>query len=824
MLKPGRSAPWWWLLTLAQLLYLPVGQAAAQPAAAAQLDWVEASKLSAADAALLPWCCTGRYVEPAASGDPLDTEVRASAIAALHNSQQSSVLQGDVVISRGDSTITAPFVAIDDASDIATIQGPLVIRRSGFLLTGANATSNIFDGSGTVEQATFLLHEAGLRGSASQLRQDPDRLIYIEDGAMTRCEPDSNTWMLSGTDFVLNNEAGYGVARNVTLSVQDLPLMYLPWIRFPLNDARQSGLLLPSLSSDNTGGTDITLPYYFNIAPDLDATYQLRSLWRRGLGHEGQLRYLAAASINELNAGYLPNDDIFDARTLTIPPASTAFVAQDRWYLDLRHRSNQASRWQTALNYSVVSDIDYLQDFGGNIGATTGDEVATPIDQNLANQRSAALERRGQISYRGDAWRALLTAQGYQTLDANDVEQYAVLPKLVLHHTQQFGRLQLASRLEYAAYDKAKSADITNPGLRDITGGRAMAGLNLTYAYQQPWGFIRPGLNLLHRQYQLDNTPTGLDQRPQLNTATFFVDTGLVFDRPLAWAEHNLNQTLEPRLFYLYTPEKPQDDLPLFDSSPTTPGFAQLFRTNRFNGSDRIADANQLSLAITSRLFAANSGRQLLAASMGQIQYFKDRRVLLNPASAIDNSAGSSPFFTEALVTVSDQLRFRAGLEWDAQQSRTERRQFSLNYSSDGRRIFNLGYAYTNPQIESRGELAQEQSNVAFIWPIRGLWSGIGVWNFDWDKNQTLETLIGVEYNDCCWKSRLVFRRFLRSNRELGAQATATTTVATMPLIADRGIYFEFQFKGLATLGRQLDAVLDSAIPGYRAREDSIGR
>jgi LPS-assembly protein len=822
--KPGWSASWLLLLTLAQLLFAPAGQAADEAPSAAALDWVEASKLSAEDAILLPWCCTGRYIEPPAGGDPLDTEVRASAISALHRSNLSSTLEGDVVITRGDTTISSPFVTIDAGSDIATIQGPLVIRRPGFLLTGASATSNIFDGTGNVEQATFLLHEAGLRGSAGQLRQDPDRLIRIEDGAMTRCEPDSNTWMLRGQDFVLDNDAGYGVARNVTLAVKDIPVMYLPWIRFPLNDSRQSGLLLPSLSSDGTGGTDIALPYYFNIAPNLDATYQLRSLWRRGLGHEGQLRYLTPSSINEVNAGYLPGDDIFDARTLTNPVATTPFVAQDRWYLDLRHRSNQASRWQTSVNYSAVSDIDYLQDFGGNIGATSGDEVATPIDQNLANQRSAALERLGQVSYRGDTWRALLSARDYQPLDPNDIEQYAVLPKLVLNHARHFGRLQVASRFEYAQYDKNKSAGITNPRLLDITGGRGIAGLNLTYAYRQPWGFIKPALSLLHRQYQLDNTPAGLDQAPQLNNTTFSLDTGLVFDRPLQWAEHDFNQTLEPRLFYVYTPEKNQDNLPLFDVSPTTPGFAQLFRTNRFNGADRIADANQLSVAVTSRVFAASSGRQLLAASIGQIQYFKDRKVLLNPTSAVDYSAASSPFFTEAVVTISDELRFRAGLEWDAQESRTERRQFSLNYSSEGRRILNLGYAYTNPEVESRGELAQEESNVSIIWPIHGQWSGIGVWNFDWDKNQTLETLVGVEYNDCCWKSRLVFRRFLRSNRELGAQATGSTTVATMPLIADRGIYFEFQFKGLATLGRGLDAVLESAIPGYRAREDSIGR
>lgn len=807
--------------------------AAEPPLSAAQLDWVAAEQLPTEAAARLAPFCTGAYLEPSVSGDPQDTEINATAESAVHLFEQSSTLQGAVEITRGDTLITAPFVRIDEASKLATIEGPLIIRRPGFLMTGAHATSNLLDNTGQVEDATFLLHRANLRGSADQLQQDSDQVVTIADGTLTRCDPGSNTWSLRGQQFVLDTQAGFGVAKDVTLAIKEVPVMYLPWLRFPINDARQSGFLLPNIGSGGINGTDINIPYYFNLAPNRDATYQLRSLTRRGLVHDGQFRYLTSGTRNEINAGYINRDKIFDQRSLQAEATDTEFEARSRWYIDLRHQGGQASRWQTAVNYSAVSDVDYLTDIGADVGAASSQPFMTPIDLNQANRRSPGLDQLAQTLYRGKDWLASVTVRDFQNLDIFDPEQYAILPMLALEHTARSGRWQLASRLEYAHFDKSDGPlgiDPNDPkGLLRITGERTTAALDLSHPYRQRWGFVTPGLKLTHRQYQLDNTQTDVDQRPRLTTRTFYLDAGLIFTRPIKIGNTALEQTLEPRLFYLYTGEQDQQALPLFDVSTLTPGYAQLFRTNRFTGGDRTADANQLSLGLTTQLLNSRNGRQLLTASIGQIQYFKDRKVTLNPSNLDTYTAARSPLFTEAVLNLSADLRVRGALQWDPMSHQTHRRQLALNYAKNSRQIVNLGYMYTNPDIERRPGLAQEEANVSVIWPVTNRWNAIGAWNFDLDRSQTLETLLGIEYNDCCWKSRLMFRRFIRPARYVltltndPSSATGFATIDTLYATMDNGVFFEVQLKGLATLGQRLNSLLEDTIQGYRSREDQIG-
>jgi LPS-assembly protein len=386
--------------------------------------------------------------------------------------------------------------------------------------------------------------------------------------------------------------------------------------------------------------------------------------------------------------------------------------------------------------------------------------------------------------------------------------------------------------LAFARFDKGNFAAAQTPDLAAITGDRAIVATTLSYPVLRRWGFFTPAVELMHRQYNLDYNDNplgaGVDGHQDLTTAIFNIDTGLYFDRPMQFGGRSLRQTLEPRLFYLYSEEKFQDDLPLFDVSPITPGFGQLFRNNRFTGADRVADANQLSLGLTTRLLDQKTGRQLLSASIGQIQYFADRGVNLAATLPPDITTPRSPLFTEATLSPSDDIRIRAALEWEPRTNTTNRTHVSIKYSSEARRIINLGYSYTNPDIERRDGVAQEESNISAIWPITGHWSGIGLWNFDLDRHQTLETLVGVEFNDCCWKSRLVLRRFTLQPQTVTllvndpSSATGLATIDTINNNVDTGVFFEVQFKGLATLGRRLDALLNETIPGYRRRENQI--
>ncbi|MEX1237103.1 MAG: LPS assembly protein LptD, partial [Pseudomonadales bacterium] len=425
------------------------------------------------------------------------------------------------------------------------------------------------------------------------------------------------------------------------LRIRDLPIAYFPWLRFPLNDDRQSGFLMPSGGHDSTNGTEIIVPYYFNLAPQYDATYQLNSLWKRGLVHDGQLRFLAGQSTNTINLGYINADDLYGGETVkdqttgesfTLPPAEK----QDRWYINARHHGNWSNRITSTINFSAVSDGQYLQDIGGDFGSRSLDRFANSVDQSLTSRRAPALERRGELKYRGDAWNTTLSVLGFQNLEPDQPKEYELLPRLTSDLSRRYGPATLRVGLELTSFDKNTEL-LAGPNA--IVGERGVVDVTATLRRAALWGYIEPAIGVIHRNYDLDNTPANARRHAEITTPRLSLDTGLIFDRFFSVADTQMQQTLEPRLFFLYVEEDSQDDLPRFDVTPLTPGFDQLFRTNRFSGYDRIGDTQQLSLAVTSRLLRRNTGDELLSASLGQIYYFKDREVIYRPRPSDDPQA-----------------------------------------------------------------------------------------------------------------------------------------------------------------------------------------
>ena len=808
-----------------------------QDRSAAEIDWVAKSDLSAEDASELPWFCNGMYAPPTLEGIEGDTQMFATSDSALHVVDHSTSLSGNVVVVQGKKRVTAPFITRDAATEITSIEGPLVMREEGLLLTGEKARTNLFAGTGVIDNATFLLHQASLRGTANRLVQDADKKILIDQGEMTRCDPTSNVWKMKGENIELDPDAGWGVAKNVTLKIKDVPVFYFPWFRFPINDKRQSGLLSPSVGYDSDGGTDIVIPYYFNLAPNYDATYQFRSLWKRGFIHDGQLRYKNEYSDNEINGAILAGDDIYDERELfdqTSNGTDTSsidvpdFEKQNRWLLNLRHEGEWGTRWKTTVNYSAVSDLDYLEDIGGDVGSEAVDKFIGPVDSSLANRRSAALTRLGKVEYRDGRFAASLFVQGFQNLDPNGSEQYEKIPSLTAGYNNEIGAIDYKVDFDYSLFTK-DNTDIR--GINAIVGERVTSSVNFSIPYRQLWGFVKPSLSVIHRKYNLDDTPTNFRANPEETIPVFSLDSGLYFDRFFDFAGNSFQQTLEPRLYFLYAQEAFQDDLPSFDASPLTPSFSQLFRENRFAGEDRIGDARQLSVGLTTRFLFQDTGAELLSMSLGQIYYFKDRTVLLNRIESESPTARESALFAEARLKLGENFTARSSFEWEPDANRSNRGQLSIKYSDNERRIFNFSYLNTSEEAQRATiEQQSEESDITFIWPIVNNWSAIGRWNFGWDTHQTIESFIGFEYNDCCWKTRLVARRFLKEQRTITiladdpSSATGFSTTNTLVTPADTGIFFEFQLKGLSTLGRRLDSLLEQSIPGYRNREDLIGQ
>jgi LPS-assembly protein len=821
------------MILVASLLFV-ASSASAQ--SAAELDWVPASELSENQLRALPPSCVGQYIQPEKYNQDIQTpypqakhpnrsapdQITVTAKSGLHIIDHSTTFNGDVEIRQGNREVNSEYALLSEASEVATLEGAVSIREPGLLMLGENAEGNLFAGTGFIDTATFILHQSRMRGSATRIYKGENNLL-IEDGIFTRCEPQANTWSVHGNSINMLTDEGFGVARDVTLKIKDVPVAYFPYFRFPINDDRLSGFLMPGIGQRSDGGTDISIPYYFNLAPNYDATYTFRSLWKRGLIHGAEFRHLSQGTANLISGAFLHKDDIYDDRTnIVLAPGESLpeFEKQDRWLIHAAHDGGWNSRWKSSIRYSAVSDNEYLSDIGGDIGSTTSAGYSGQFDDGEGSRITPALNRIGSITYRGKSWTSQLLLQGFQNLDDFSPEQYEKLPEFSTIYRTAPSILRMKAQAYYTYFDKNTENAV---GVLGTTGQRGVVEATIDAPFRNAWGYIKPSVNVIHRQYDLENEPVNSRSDPELTTPSFSVDSGLIFDRFFNFKGTGFQQTLEPRLYYLYTEFDEQKDLPQFDASVSTPSYSTLFRRNRYNGYDRVGDANQVSIGLSSSLIISDTGAEVLRAAIGQAYYFRDREVVFQPKPGEDPTANSSPIFTQLRVAVNSSLSLTTRYEWDQDNSRTNRGSFSLKYHSLDQKILNVTYTYTHPDLQLKRQFqSSKESDISYFWPIAGNWSLIGRWNYNWDDSQTIESLAGVEYNDCCWKLRLAYRRFLKDPRLITVDV-GDSTFAGIDQRADTGVFLEFQLKGLASLGGKLDNILEDAIPGYRARENQIG-
>lgn len=803
-----------------------------------RLDWVPREQLSSEQQAAIAPYCGGTYVEPERSGrddsTPFDQlPVYASADSSrFEQGNQTGVLQGDVLLRQGRLQARADQASFDQANAQAVLEGNVRLRDQGVLVLGDSASMRIDNGETRIDGVEYVVHDARARGTAETLRRRDDAVIVISDGSYTTCEPGENTWSLHGKDIELDRETGWGEAKHVTLRVKDVPVFYTPYMYFPIDDRRQTGLLTPSFSYSSDNGTEIETPYYINIAPNYDATLYPRYLSERGLQMEGDFRYL--------------HDD--DEGTLTAAFLNDSKYGENRWLYGWQHEGGLKSRWSTEVDYTDISDPYYFQDLDTALEARSGTYV---------NQRAG-------ITYRGDGWRFQAAVHGYELATITSVTPYERLPQLRLDGANWLGDtgLRFGYNAEYAYFDRNLSngfltgkdgiqfdsagqpiltADENLVGLQRATGHRVVVSPSISYPWRNSWAFVTPKLRTQSTYYDLNfDEKQSPEYDPILNPGVFFdykranknpsstipvasLDTGLYFDRATSWFGRNLRQTLEPRAFYLYAADEDQDDQPLFDTNQNTFSYSSLFRDNRFSGNDRVADANQLSLGLTSRALEAN-GTERARASFGQVFYFRDRNVQLLDTDGVARDAeksSSSAYAAEAMYQVSDAWRLNADVIWDPDDSTSDAGSVFAHYQPEPRKVLNMGYRYRN-NINTYNALTGafqrdpdsriDQSDLSFMWPLNPQWSLIGRWQHDFAEDRTLEAFGGLEYDSCCWKLRVVNRYWVDYNE---FESVATDD-------ANRGIFLQIVLKGLGSVsGNEVESLLDDGIPGYREREDN---
>lgn len=805
------------------------------------LDWVPRDQLTAAQLAETGPYCAGTYVEPSRPGKFDDTPMSdaptyISAKATRYEQEQEiATLAGDVVLRQGSMQAEADEASLYQLENRGELNGNVRLRDRNALMVGDRAEIFLDNGEAKVENAEYVVHSGKVRGSALYAKREETAIIRLKDGTYTRCEPGENTWHLKGNNVTLNPATGFGSATNVTLRVKDIPVFYTPYIYFPIDDRRQSGFLAPSIGSSSDTGLSLQTPYYFNLAPNFDATLYPHLMTDRGLLMEGEFRYLTHSSEGQFGAAYL--DDSNDDRKLQ------SEYEDQRWMYSWQNRTGLDSRLLAEVDYTDISDPYYFQD----------------LDTNLGIDQPDHLDQRGTLTYRGNNYTARLNAHGYERATVADITPYERLPQLTLDGDLPFqpGGLNFAYNTEFVSFQRSlrdgffhnedglpeRWYDDRLTGLTRAEGERLHLEPGVSLPLDWSWGFVKPSLKYAYTQYDLDLDSRGRSEvanfqdSPDRSLPIFSVDSGLYFDRASQWFGKDYRQTLEPRLFYLYVPEEDQDDIPVFDTSESSFSYSSLWRENRFTGKDRIGDANQLSLGVTNRWIEPN-GFERQRFSIGQIYYFRDREVQLpGMIDRPDAQADVSPYALEYLYRYNRDWRFTSTFNWDPDAGRTRSGSAMWHYqpADNPNKIVNIGYRYRNDTIRfdqatgtwkyggdygtpGTAEYIEDyykinQHDFSFIWPIVPQWSVIGRWQHDYSRSRTLEAFGGFEYDSCCWKLRLINRYWIDYD-----ETSLNPDLNDEP---DTGIFLQIVLKGLGgVIGNATETFLDEGIQGYRERED----
>ena len=812
------------------------------------LDWVPREKLTAAQLAETGPYCAGNYIEPlrpgmndetALSDAPMFVSAKASR---YEQDQQVATLAGDVVLRQASLQIEADEASLHQAENRGELIGNVRLRDKGALVVGDRAQLQLDTGEAKIDNAEYVMHQGHIRGSALRAKRQEDAVIRLKDGTYTRCEPGSNAWQLTGNNIKLDPSTGFGSATNATLRIKDIPVFYTPYIYFPIDDRRQSGFLAPSISSSNSNGLTLLTPYYFNLAPNYDATLYPTYMTDRGLLLEGEGRYLTDSSEGQVGAAFL--NDQNDDRKLQSEYEDT------RWLYSWQHKGGLDSRLLTEVDYTDISDPYYFQDLRTGLG------IDTP---SFVNQQ-------GALTWRGDDYTARLNAQTYALATITDITPYSRLPQITLDGALPFepGGVQMTYATELARFDRdLRKGNFTDengvsntPWPDENISGIARANGDRTYlqpgvSLPMDWtqGYIKPSIKYSYTDYDLSLDGKGkndlLAQNQSFNSAPdrgvpiYSVDSGLYFDRDTQLFGKDYRQTLEPRLYYLYVPEEEQKDIPIFDSSENRFSYSSLFRDNRFSGRDRIGDENKLSLGATNRWIESN-GFERQTFSAGKAAYFADRKVQMpgiDYKTREDATASTSPYALEYLYRFNRDWRLSSDLNYDDNSNTTRSGSAMFHYQPENNpnKVVNIGYRYSNDTVVYNsdtgkwqqggdftdpvtGEVIEDyykisQHDFSTIWPLVPQWSAIARWQYDHNQNRTLEAFGGFEYDSCCWKLRLINRYWVANDE--------TSLSPSQNEQADRGIFLQIILKGLGgVVGNKTESFLNQGIQGYRQRED----
>jgi len=686
------------------------------------------------------------------AADPDDPKIDVSSDTGDLGRDGAASLSGNVTIRTGQRLLKADAAEIDAEQRGVKLQGNVEYLDPLLHVRGSGGSFQS-GGTGEFQGAEFELTDRAVRGAAKNAEVREDGTIDLAGVRYTACPPGEADWQLEAGEISINQKQQIGTGRDVRLRFKGIPLLYTPWISFPVGDQRKSGLLFPTIGNSGKTGFEVAVPWYWNIAPNMDATITGRIMTARGIRVDPEFRYLTERSRGILDVEFMPYDnDTGDSRSL----------------IEYAHITRFAPRTQLLIDASHASDSRYFEDFGVGFEGTS----------------VTFLDRLAEFRHETDHWQLRARARDYQVIDRalDDTDQpYSILPQLsALGSWRDLpGGLSAALLAEVTNFQREKGTE----------GLRMEAEPTLDWRVDYGGAFLQAGAGWNLTQYALQNT-AGAPQSPSRSLPFASLDGGFTLERAIGSRGRRM-QTLEPRIRYLYVPYRDQDDLPVFDTGLPDLNLVQLFRTNRYVGPDRIGDANQLSLGLTTRFFDLGRGRQYLSATVGQAIYFEDPKVRL--PNEPERRRSTSDLIAEVEVAAFKDWNARVGYQWNPDQTRTERSEVFLQYRPRSDKVVNFGYRFRRDLLD--------QFDVSAAWPINEQWRGFARWVYSTRENKTLDQFVGLEYNACCWAVRVITRRFVSSRT--GA--------------SDTSIGLQLELKGLSSVGSDGEAFLRDSIRGYSA-------
>ena len=671
---------------------------------------------------------------------------------------QNYYLNGNVYLKRADQELTANEVKYDEIKQIVDADGNVSYTSNGIITSSDHINLQMNSNQGFWTDVDYEVSYRGSRGSAKSVVMQDKMHSKYKDVSYTTCAKKDTAWELKAKTLKIDQQEGVGTAKHAWINFRDVPFIYTPIISFPIDHRRKSGFLVPKFSYKSDSGVDVSVPYYLNLAPNYDWVLTPRYMSQRGLMVENEFRYLALQQTGTVHFNYIPKDKKVD---------------DDRSYLSYQNKGTLGSKITTSINYNLVSDDQYFEDFGNRINLTSIQHLQQKVD----------------LQYSESDWFLRGRLENFQTIDstiAKNSRPYRRLPQLFFNYKN----VKADSILTYQLISEAVNFDHDT----NVKGLRFNVKPTIGAQLRSLYGFFIPKLSLQYTHYTLQTPQNSLQQEEIDRTVPIVsLDSGLIFDRYFSWQKQRMLQTLEPRIFLLYVPEKRQSDIPVFDTSEFDFSFAQLFRENRFNGVDRIGDAKQVSVALTSRFILEDTGREFLRVSVGETFFQQDRQVTLSGNSIATNSSSST--IVELDSWLSKKMNINSTLQYNREQQITEKGTVQFRYSSHKNKIFNMAYRYRKNELM--------QTDLSMIWPLTHHWNSILKWNYSLKENESIESMAGLEYNHCCWRVRLVANEILKDDVENQGNKK------------DLNFFMQIQLKGMGYLGDAIDTLLKRSIAGF---------